>query len=81
MRRRSRKLAERINELTEELRRERIDSANRLAALEARLTALEDEQLQVGEARTRHREELQQIRQALAAHHTAIDLTVAGHRD
>lgn len=77
---RPRKLADRIRELTEELQRERIETANRFADLEARVNAVEDAQLQVGEARTRHREELRQIREALAAHHTAIDLTVAGHR-
>jgi hypothetical protein len=76
--RRSRKLAARIGELTEELQRERIESANRLGALEARISALEDEQLQVTEARTQHRDELRQIAQALAAHQSAIDLTVAG---
>jgi len=75
---RQKKLAARISELTEELQREKIESANRLSALEARLSALEDERLQVAEARTQHRDELRQIAQALATHHSAIDLTVAG---
>jgi uncharacterized coiled-coil DUF342 family protein len=74
----SKKLAARVSELTEELHRERIESANRLGALEARLSALEAERLQVAEVRTQHRDELRQIAQALAAHHSAIDLTVAG---
>ena len=78
---RPRKLAERISELNEQLQGERIESANRFAELDARVAALEDEQLQVADARTRHREELRQIRHAVAAHHTAIDLTVAGTRD
>ena len=73
MRRSAKKLAARINELTEELQRERIESANRFGSLEARLSALEDEQLQIGEVRSQHRDELAQIRRALASHHSAID--------
>jgi chromosome segregation ATPase len=75
---RPKNLAARISELTEELQREKIESANRFSVLEARLSALEDERLQVAEARAQHRDELRQIAQALAAHHSAIDLAVAG---
>jgi septal ring factor EnvC (AmiA/AmiB activator) len=70
---RSKTLAARISELTEELQRERIESANRLGALEARISALEDEQQQVTEAREQHRDELKQIAQALAMHDSALD--------
>jgi hypothetical protein len=73
-----RKLAARISQLTEELQRERIESANRLAVIESRLAALEDEQLELSEARSRHRDELAQIGRALAAHHAALERTVAG---
>jgi chromosome segregation ATPase len=73
VRRSTKSLVARINELTEELRREQIESANRFGSLEARLAALEDEQLQIGEVRSQHRDELAQIRRALASHHSAID--------
>jgi septal ring factor EnvC (AmiA/AmiB activator) len=70
---RPKKLVARINELTEQLQRERIESANRFAALEARLSALEDELLQLGDVRSEHREELAQIARALSSHHAVID--------
>ena len=73
---RSKKLVARISELTEELQRERIESANRFAAVEARLSALEDEQLETADVQSQHRDELAQIGRALAAHRSAIDLTV-----
>jgi len=66
-------LGTRVSELTEQLQRERIESANRFAALEARLSALEDELLELGDARSEHRDELAQIARALSSHHAAID--------
>jgi hypothetical protein len=74
-RRRPRSLAARISELTELLQRERIESANRFAAIEGRLAALEDEHV---EERSRHRDDLAQIGHALVAHERVLEQTVAG---
>jgi len=76
LRRRPTSVAARISELTELLQRERIESANRLASIEARLSALEDEQF---EERSRHRDDLTQLGQALAAHQRVLDQTVADY--
>ena len=78
-RRRPQSLSARIGELTELLQRERIESANRFAAIEGRLAALEDELPEIDEARSRHRDDLTQVGQALAAHRRVLDQAVADY--
>jgi hypothetical protein len=77
-RRRPHRLSARFNELSELVQRERIESANRFAAIEGRLAALGDELSELSETRDRHRDDLTQIGHALAVHQRALDQTVAG---
>jgi hypothetical protein len=73
-----RDLEYRIADLFEQLQRERIESGNRITALEARISALESERIQVAEVQSQHLANLGMLRGALKTHQAELDAAIAG---